>query len=136
MKLIALAAALLTLLLLGGVVIYQLVDDEDLGERAEEIAEEPEELLGERVTITGQVESFFPGAFTLGASTWGEELLVVPAEGVRLPRVIQMRAATPDVSVTGVVERKGDQVELVGGEEFEPYEGEGIVRASDIQVLE
>jgi len=135
MKVVAL---LIGLLVLAGAVWVgvELADDEDVGDRAEAVAEDPDEFLGQRVTVRGEVASFFPGAFTLGDSTWGDELLVVPAEGVELPRVISMRAERPDVEVTGVVRRKDDEVELVGGEEFEPYEGDGIVRATSIEVLE
>ena len=131
------AALLIGIALVIGVgwVAVELANDEDVGDRAEAIAEEPEEFLGQRVTVTGEVESFFPGAFTLGDSTWGEELLIVPAEGVELPRVIRMRAARPDVEVTGIVRRKGDEVELIPGEEFEPYEGEGMIRATRIKLL-
>jgi hypothetical protein len=131
-------AALVGVLVVAGIawLAVELATDEDVGERAEAIAEDPEEFLGQRVTVTGEVDSFFPGAFTLGDSTWGDELLVVPAEGVELPRVIRLRAATPEVRVTGVVRRKDDEVELVGGEEFEPYEGDGIVRAERIEVLD
>jgi hypothetical protein len=124
-------------LLLGvGLGVVLLGGDEDAGDRAEAIAEDPGEFLGQRVTVTGEVESFFPGAFTLGDSTWGEELLVVPAEGVELPRVIRMREARPDVEVRGEVQRAGEGIELVGGEEFDPYEGEGVIRATRIEVVE
>ncbi len=125
----------LAALVAAGWLVYALRSDEGLGGRAEAIAEEPEEFFGQRVTVTGEVESFYPGAFTIGDGTYGEELLVVPAAGVELPRAIRLRAARPDVRVTGVVERKGENVELVPGEEFEPLEGAPFVRATSIELV-
>jgi hypothetical protein len=132
------AALIITLaaLVAAGWLVYETTNDEELGERAEAIAEDPEEFFGQRVTVTGEVESFYPGAFTLGDGTYGEELLVVPAEGVALPRVIRLRSARPDVRVTGTVERKGENVELVPGEAFEPLEGAPFVRATRIELVQ
>jgi hypothetical protein len=127
---IALAA-----LVAGGWLIVGAASDEELGERAEAIAEEPEESFGRSVTVTGEVESFYPGAFTIGDGSYGEELLVVPAGGVELPRVIRLRAARPEVRVTGTVERKDEDVELVPGGAFEPLEGAPFVRATRIELL-
>ena len=96
----------------------------------------PEERIGEQVTLTGEVASFYPGAFTLGDSTFGDELLVVPGRGTALPPVIRRRAGTPQVEVTGTVLRKGEGVELVPGEQFEPFDGQPYVRADRVTVLE
>ena len=55
------------------------------------------------MTIAGEVEEFYPGAFTLDETTWGAELLIVPAEGTSVPSLITPRAARPDVEIAGTV---------------------------------
>ena len=131
----ALVVIAVALVAVVGIGIALLADDEDLGPQAEQVVDDPNELIGEQVTLTGQVESFFPGAFTLGDSTFGDEVLVVPGPGAELPEVIRLRAGTPRVEVAGTVLRKGEGVELVPGEQFEPFDGQPYVRADRISVL-
>lgn len=137
MKVPAVLIALVTVLLLAatGWAVYSLAIDEDIGSRAEAILEDPDEFVGDTTTVTGTVESFFPGAFTLGDSTWGEEMLIA-TEGAEVPPVISQREGRPRVRVTGVIRIKDDSLELVGGEEGEPFEGDPYLRATRIDVVE
>ncbi len=116
-----------------GLVVYELTVAEDLGDRAEAVVDDPEPFLGERVTIAGEVEKFYPDGFTLGETTWGDELLVVPAEGTSVPRVITLREARPRVEITGTVYRN-EGAEALPGPLFEVFEGKPYVRASRIEV--
>lgn len=56
----------LVVLVSVGLVVYEFAHTEDLGDRAEAIVDEPERFVGERVTISGEVEKFYPDGFTLG----------------------------------------------------------------------
>ena len=132
----ALVVIAIALAALVGVGIALLAEDEDVGPQAERVVDDPAELMGEQVTVTGQVESFFPGAFTLGDSTFGEEVLVVPGQGVELPPVIRLRAGTPRVEIAGTVLRKEEGVELIPGEQFEPFDNQPYVRAERIDLLD
>ena len=114
-------------------VTYELTVAEDLGERAEAIVDDPERFVGERVTIAGEVEKFYPDAFTLGETTWGDELLIVPAGRTSVPRVITRRDARPHVQITGTVHRSqgGD---ALAGARLEAFAGKPYVRATRIEV--
>jgi len=136
MKLTVLLTAFAVFLLAGvGWAAYSLAVDEDIGNRAEAILEDPEEFVGDTTTVTGTVESFFPEAFTVGDSTWGEEMLVA-TEGAEVPPVISRREGRPRVRVTGTIRIKDDSLELVGGEAGEPFEGEPYLQATRIDVVE
>lgn len=131
-------AALVGVVLVAGAawVVYALIDDEEIGSQAEAILEEPGDFVGDQVTVRGEVESFFPGAFTIGDSTWGEEMLIVARGRVAIPETIESRAGRPDVRVTGVVRMKDDSTEILGGEQFEPFEGEPYIDAARIEIVE
>ena len=129
-----LVVGLLALVVIGaGLVVYELTAGEDLGDRAEAIIDDPERFLGERVTIAGEVEKFYPQGFTLGETTWGDELLIVPAEQTSVPRVITRRSARPRVDVTGTVHRN-EGAEALPGPLLEVFGGKPYVRASRIEV--
>ena len=129
------ALLIVGVLALAGIafVTYELTVAEDLGDRAEAILDEPERFVGERVTIAGEVEKFYPDAFTLGETTWGDELLIVPADGTSVPRVITRREARPHVQITGTVHRNQGGVALPGPR-LEPFAGKPYVRATSIDV--
>lgn len=116
-----------------GLVVYEFAHTEDLGDRAEAIVDDPERFVGERVTISGEVEKFYPDAFTLGETTWGDELLIVPGDGTRVPRVIMLRAAQPRVEITGTV-RRNDGADALPRPLFEAFARKPYVRASRIDV--
>jgi hypothetical protein len=85
------------------------------------------------VTVVGGVEKFYPDAFTLGETTWGDELLIVPADRTSVPRVITRRAVRPHVQVTGTVHlsQGGD---VLPGLRLKPFAGKPYVRATRIEV--
>lgn len=116
-------------------VVYEFAHTDDLGDRAEAIVDDPERFVGERVTISGEVERFYPDAFTLGETTWGDELLIVPADRTRVPRVITLRAARPRVEITGTVHRN-DGADALPRPLVEPFAGKPYVRASRIDVID
>lgn len=119
----------------AGVLIYEFANSEDLGDRAEAIVDDPDRFVGEQVTIAGEVEKFYPGAFTLGEATWGDELLIVPAGDTSVPRVITQRAPHPHVEISGTVYRS-EGIYRVPGPRFEAFRGEPYVRASRIEITE
>lgn len=130
---VMLALVGLVVLIGVGVLIYEFANSEDLGDRAEPIVDDPDRFAGEQVTITGEVEKFYPRAFTLGETTWGDELLIVPAGDTSVPRVITQRAAHPHVEISGTMYRS-EGVYRVPGPRFEAFRGEPYVRASRIEV--
>ena len=135
------AKALLGLLLvvvlaIVGVLVIAAAND-GLGDRAEAVLDEPEEFVGERVEVSGELSSYYAGAFTLGGG-WlnGDELLVLVDELDDLPQPIRDRADDVDVRVVGVVGRKDESIELVPGEQFEPFDdGTPYVRASRVELV-
>ncbi len=118
-----------------GLVVYEFAHTEDLADGAEAIVDEPDRFVGERVTISGEVEKFYPDAFTLGETTWGDELLIVPADRTRVPRVITLRAAQPRVEITGTV-RRNDGADALPGTLAEAFQGKPYVRASRIELTD
>lgn len=118
-----------------GWLVYEIAISEDLGDRAEAIVDEPDRFVGEQVTIAGEVEKFYPGAFTIGETTWGDELLIVPVSDTSLPRVITQRAARPRVEIAGTVYRN-EGTHRVPGPRFEAFRGKPYVRASGIEVVD
>lgn len=115
---------------------YALFARDDLGDTAEAVLEEPDRFVGSRVTVRGDVESFLPDGFTIGDSTFGDELLVVPADGTELPRAIRLRTGTPRIEATGTVRMVDDSFDAGLGEAADPYRGEPVVIASRIAVDE
>ena len=113
---------------------YALFVRDDLGETAEAVLEEPDRFIGSRVTVRGDVESFLPPGFTIGDSTFGDELLVVPADGTELPREIRLRAGTPRIEATGTVRIIDDSFDAGLGEAADPYRGQPVVVASRVAV--
>ncbi|MDQ3851039.1 MAG: hypothetical protein M3296_10565 [Actinomycetota bacterium] len=81
----------------------------------------------------GEVESFFPRAFTLGDSTWGDELLIFAPPRVSIPRPIRLRQARPRVRVSGTVHIEDDRIDPVPG--ADPFEGEPYVEAMRIELV-
>lgn len=69
---IGLALVGLVVVVGAGWLLYEIASAEDLGARAEAIDKDPDHFVGERVTIAGEVEKFYPAAFTLGEATWGD----------------------------------------------------------------
>lgn len=128
-------AALVAIALIAGAgwIAYALLIDDDVGSTAEAILEEPERFAGKRVTVTGEVESFFPRAFTLGDSTWGDELLIFAPARVSIPRPIRRREARPRVRISGTVRINDDRLDLVPG--ADPFDGEPYVEATRIAVV-
>lgn len=61
-------------------------------------------------------------------------MLIVPRRVALLPDVIRLRQGRPRVRVTGTVAIKDDSVELVGGEQYEPFEGKPYIEAEEIAV--
>ncbi len=120
-----------------GVTLTGILDD-GLGDRAESILEEPEEFVGERVEVEGELSSFYPGAFTLGGGFLNDDELLILVERDRpLPQALQDRRDDVRVRVTGVVGRKSEAVELVPGERFEPFDDDApYVRADRVEVIE
>ena len=132
------AATILIVAVVGAVLLATTVTSSGLGDRAEAVLDDPASFTGERVTVRGELSSYYPRAFTLGGG-WlnGDELLVLVDELDRLPEAIRDRADDIDVRVTGVVGRKDDRIELVPGEQFEPFEdGVPYVRADQVEILE
>lgn len=129
--------ALVGLLVAAGIgwLIYEFASSEDLGDRAEAIVDDPDRFVGEQVTIAGEVEKFYPGAFTLGETTWGDELLIVPEGEASLPRVITQRAGRPRVEIAGTVYRS-EGIYRVPGARFEAFRGKPYVRASGIEIVQ
>lgn len=115
--------------------IYEVADSEDLGDRAEAIVDDPARFVGEQVTIAGEVEKFYPGAFTIGETTWRDELLIVPASEASLPRVITQRARRPRVEIAGTVYRS-EGVHRVPGPRLEAFRGKPYVQASHIEIAD
>lgn len=129
--------AIVGLVVLVGIawLIYEIASSEDLGDRAEAIVDDPGRFVGEQVTIAGEVEKFYPGAFTIGETTWGDELLIVPASDASLPRVITQRAGRPRVEIAGTVYRS-EGIYRVPGRRFEAFRGKPYVRASGIEIVD
>lgn len=126
------------LTLAAAAVAVAAIADDGLGDRAEAVLEDPQSLVGQRVTVRGELSSYFPNALTLGGG-WlnNEELLVVVDDFDQLPEPVRERRDDIDVRVTGVVGIKDDSLELVPGRQFEPFEdGAPFVRAQRIEVLE
>ncbi len=130
------AVVLIAIVLLAGLgwTIYDRLNDEDIGSTGEAIIQDPQRFVGDEVTVTGEVDSFFPGAFTIGDSTWGEEMLIVAGEDTTIPRTIRLRQAHPRVRVCGTVRIKDERVELVPG--ADPFEGQPYVKATRIEIVE
>lgn len=118
-----------------GWLIYEIASSEDLGDRAEAIVDDPDRFVGEQVTIAGEVEKFYPGAFTIGETTWGDELLIVPAADASLPDVITRRAGRPHVEIAGTVHRS-EGIYRVPGPRFEAFRGKPYVQASGIEITD
>lgn len=129
--------ALVGLVVVVGVgwLIYEIANSEDLGDRAEAIVDDPDGFIGEQVRIAGEVEKFYPGAFTIGETTWGDALLIVPASDASLPRVITQRAAHPRVEISGTVYRS-EGIHRVPGPRFEAFRGKPYVQASGIEIVD
>jgi hypothetical protein len=120
-------------------VVWTSLDEDSAGPEAgvtlNAITEEPERFFGQTVTISGVAEEDFARAFVIGGGAAGEELLVLPADGVQAPNVSE-----DDVlQVTGTVERYTPEdvpalndEELTGwtGEDYD--DGEAILRATQI----
>lgn len=83
--------------------------------------------------MTGEVDSFFARAFTIGDSTWGDELPIVAADGASIPRSIRLRQARPHVRISGTVRIDDGRVDLVAG--AEPLRRRPYVEAGRIEVL-
>jgi hypothetical protein len=132
-------AAIVGVLVVGIVVwaVWTSLDEDSAGPEAgvtlNAVTEEPERFFGQTVTISGEVEEDFARAFVIGGGAAGEELLVVPADGVQASNVSE-----DDVlQVTGTVERHApediptlDDEELTTGEDYD--DGEAILRATQI----
>lgn len=129
--------ALVGLVVLVGIawLIYDIASSEDLGDRAEAIVDDPDRFVGEQVTIAGEVEKFYPGAFTIGETTWDDELLIVPASDASLPRVITQHAGHPRVEIAGTVYRS-EGIYRVPGPRFEAFRGKPYVQASGIETVD
>lgn len=132
---IVLALVGLVVVVGAGWLIYEIANAEDLGDRAEAIVEDPDRFIGEQVTIAGEVEKFYPEAFTLGETTWGDELLIVPEGDASVPRVIARRAARPRVEIVGTVHRS-EGIHRVPGPRFEAFRGKPYVQASGIEIVD
>lgn len=137
----AVGKSVLGLVLVVGVasaaVLATVVASDGLDDRATAVLDDPAAFTGERVTVRGELSSYYPEAFTLGGG-WlnGDELLVLVDELKALPQPIRDRANGIEVRVTGVVGRKDDSVELVPGERFEPFEdGVPYIRADRVEIL-
>ncbi len=129
--------ALVGLVVLVGIawLIYEIASSEDLGDRAEAIVDDPDRFVGEQVTIAGEVEKFYPGAFTIGETTWGDDLLIVPASDASLPRAITQRAGRPRVEIAGTVYRS-EGIYRVPGPRFDAFRGKPYVQASGIEITD
>lgn len=135
MKVVALIVAVLVV---GGVgwAVYSLLDDEDIGSRGEAILDDPRQFVGDQVTVSGRVESFFPGAFTIGESAWGDELLIVARSPADIPEPIRQRRGRPRIEASGTVAIKQGDVELLPGRQFDPFDGKPYVAADTIEVVD
>ena len=131
-----LLAAIVAVLVIAGIAwgAYALFVRDDLGESAEAVLEEPDRFVGRQVTVRGEVESFLARGFTIGDSTFGDELLVIPADGTELPRTLRLKTGTPRIEATGTVRIMDDSFDAGLGEWADPYRGEPVVIASRIDV--
>ncbi|GIK76727.1 MAG: hypothetical protein EDQ89_03685 [Acidobacteria bacterium] len=110
------------------------------------ILDEPEEYLGETVTISGEVAdaSQVPGAFTIGTLDREGAIVVLPTDQVDLDRA-EITESDP-IQVTGTVERVTGDIEDEGEfvfedddpdedeyiELFDEFEGLPAIAATDV----
>lgn len=83
--------------------------DGPLGISAVAIAEDPGAYYGSRVTVSGQVNDVFsPGTFTIGGGEFGNEVLVLSLDSIRVvpERAVEQPIRRGDlVQVTGIAQR-------------------------------
>ena len=112
------------------------------GARIQEIANNPEEFYGERVTVTGRVtEAVEPNTFRVGSG--GEQLLVVGAQ--QLSRIAKGERkevnegdyvrATGEVRQFNLEEVQQDVDYGIDDEYFGDYEGDPAVLAYSVKVI-
>lgn len=106
------------------------------GVTLEQVTDEPDELEGRSVTVSGELAEFVvPGrAFPLGEG-FRDTVLVIPASGTQVPPLEE-----DDVlQVTGVVHARFEPAELddetdlaVEDEIFDPFDGRPVIVATSI----
>lgn len=120
-------------------IVLAVLDDSAGPERGvtlEQVADEPDELEGRSVTVSGELAEFLvPGrALPLGEG-FTDTVLVVPASGTQVPPL-----EDDDVlQVTGVVHARFEPAELddetdlaVEDEIFDPFDGRPVIVATSI----
>ncbi len=120
-------------------VVLAALDDSAGPERGvtlEQVADEPDELEGRSVTVSGELAEFVvPGrAFPLGEG-FADTVLVVPATGTQVPPLEE-----DDVlQVTGTVHARFEPAELddetdlaVEDEIFDPFDGRPVIVATSM----
>jgi hypothetical protein len=99
-----------------------------------QVADEPEDYLGQTVTISGEVEERWARAFTIGGGALGEEVLVLPKAGVTVPPVTTDDRADDVLQVTGTVRVVDDDNRAALGDEFDAWDGEPAIIATSVKM--
>lgn len=123
------------------------VEIADLGISANDVIEEPDQYIGQVVTVSGTVEEIVgPRSFTINAGDLpGESLLVVGTEAIDIPAGVDRDETESDntvVQVTGTVytfddnmlDDTGDVYGFMYEEDaFNPYIGEPVILVDDVE---